>query len=64
MSWALRIFWAGWVVLAIAYDPSAPILEMATVIVFSAVVFWLAYQFHKAILLWTVGKSSKTKRGD
>ena len=64
LRWALRLFWAGWVVLAIAYDPSVPLLEMAAVIVFSAVVCWLLYQFYKALLLWPVRKSSKAKHGD
>ena len=57
MAWGFRIFWLLWLVLAWFAAPPRALSDLF-VIPFSGAIVWTGYQFHKAILIWSVQKVS------
>ncbi|MBU1347341.1 MAG: hypothetical protein KKA16_10380 [Alphaproteobacteria bacterium] len=61
MTWTFRVFWAGWVIVALAAGLPGSVLQMVGVIIFSAVCCWLTFQCYKIALLSAVATAGRRK---
>ncbi|MBL0968440.1 MAG: hypothetical protein IBJ02_04955 [Brevundimonas sp.] len=60
MTWFFRLFWGLWILLFLIVAPPQQISDLI-VVPFSALVCWLIFQFHKAILVAAARKMSASR---
>ncbi|MBC1182426.1 hypothetical protein HF680_07145 [Brevundimonas sp. WCHBH090558] len=61
LTWFFRVYWVVWITVTLTVDPPLQ-LEKWLYVPFSALVCWLIFQFHKAVIVAAAKKISSSRR--
>lgn len=61
LTWFFRVYWVVWLTFSLTVDPPRQ-LQNLLYVPFSALVCWLIFQFHKAIIVAAAQKISSSRR--